>query len=496
MPEDPRLVITGAAGFLGTRLIRTLRDRYRIVAIDREPPGEIALAEDPHIQWHRIDLADAAAVRETFDQIRREGGARAVFHFAAYYDFTGEEHPEYQSTNIDAMRIVLENSGDLGLERFIFASSVAACEYPAPGEAITEKTPPDGPHVYAVSKRAGEELLHEFADRVPSCIVRFAAMFSDWCEYPPLYFFMETWLSDRWNARMLGGRGRSAIPFLHVRDATVFLQRVLDHAAELEPVEVLNASTNGAISHRQLYEVATEHFFGETRRPIKMPRILCGPGMWGRDLVGRMLGSRPFERPWMAGHIDRELTVDATHTQRRLDWKPHDRLDILRRIPFMIENAKTSPMEWYGRNLEALEHHDLRPRFRVYRLVQKYEAEIDRRYGELIEAQENPQLLTQDLETIRRSALRALVQAIRTGEKSPFTLFCREFGERRVQTGAKLEEVVSGIRALEQACLETLRQDDEATELRRELDDLIEFTIAFGIDQIQEVYEDRGGEVT
>ena len=151
-------------------------------------------------------------------------------------------------------------------------------------------------------------------------------------------------------------------------------------------------------------------------------------------------------------------------------------------------------MEWYGRNLEALEHHDLRPRFRVYRLVQKYEAEIDRRYAELIEAQENPRLLSQDLEAIRRSALRALVQAIRTGEKSPFTLFCREFAERRVRTGAKLEEVARGIRALEQACLETLRQDDEAVELKRELDDLIEFTIAFGIDQIQEVYEDHGGD--
>ena len=492
MSDSPRVVITGAAGFLGTRLVRMLRDDYRIVAIDREPPGEIGLAEDPQIQWHRIDLADGEAVRETFAQIRSQGGARALFHFAAYYDFTGEEHPEYQRTNIDAMRIVLENCHDLGLERFIYASSVAACEYPAPGEAITETTPPNGPHVYAVSKRAGEKMLHEFADRVPSCIVRFAAMFSDWCEYPPLYFFLDTWLSDRWNARMLGGRGRSAIPFLHVRDATVFLRRVMERAADLEPCEVLNASTNGSITHQQLYDVATEHYFRKTRRPVHMPRILCGPGMWGRDLMGRMLGNRPFERPWMAAHIDRQLTVDATHTHRRLDWQPHDRLDILRRIPFMIENARTSPMEWFGRNLEALEHHDLRPRFRVYRLVQKYEAEIDRRYAELLAGQENPRLMIQDLETIRRSAMRALVQAIRTGEKSPFTLFCREYAERRVRTGTGLDEVVKGIQALEQACLETLRKDAEAAELKRELDDLIEFTIAFGIDQVQEVYEDHG----
>ena len=64
-----------------------------------------------------------------------------------------------------------------------------------------------------------------------------------------------------------------------------------------------------------------------------------------------------------------------------------------------------------------------------------------------------------------------------------------------MRTGAKLEEVVSGVRALKQACRETLRQDDEAAELERELDDLIEFTIAFGIDQIQVVYEDHGTEI-
>ena len=100
--------------------------------------------------------------------------------------------------------------------------------------------------------------------------------------------------------------------------------------------------------------------------------------------------------------------------------------------------------------------------------------------------------MIQDLETIRRSAMRALVQAIRTGEKSPFTLFCREYAERRVRTETSLNEVVRGIQALEQACLETLRKDEEAAELKRELDDLIEFTIAFGIDQMQEVYEDHG----
>ena len=38
-------------------------------------------------------------------------------------------------------------------------------------------------------------MLAEYAREFPATIVRFAALFSDWCEYPPLFMFLETWLS-------------------------------------------------------------------------------------------------------------------------------------------------------------------------------------------------------------------------------------------------------------------------------------------------------------
>ena len=56
-------------------------------------------------------------------------------------------------------------------------------------------------------------MLAEYRDVFRSVIVRFAALFSDWCEYPPLYMFLDTWLSRQWNHRMLGGMGnRHPVP--------------------------------------------------------------------------------------------------------------------------------------------------------------------------------------------------------------------------------------------------------------------------------------------
>jgi hypothetical protein len=327
-------------------------------------------------------------------------------------------------------------------------------------------------------------------------IIRFAALFSDWCEYPPLYFFLETWLSDRWNARALGGRGATSLPFLHVDDAVPFVLRVLERRHRLDPAEVVIASVDGAVTHRQLFDVSTEYAFRSWRRPWHVPKPLAFAGTWARDLVGRVTGNRPFERPWMARFIDTEMVVDASRTRERLDWAPRERLEILRRIRFMIENARTSRMEWRGRNLDALEHHELRPRFRVYRLVRKLEAEVERRFGERLDALGEAAGDRAVRERTRQTALRALVHSVRTGEKSPFTSYCQALAERQLERGAPLEVVVATVRALEASCLEVLGQDPDAADLGDVLRDAFELTAEFGIDRIHEVYESASGMAT
>ena len=58
MTDCPRLVLTGAAGFVGRRLIDALTGCWRIEAIDREPPLRGPHAEREGVRWHAIDVAD------------------------------------------------------------------------------------------------------------------------------------------------------------------------------------------------------------------------------------------------------------------------------------------------------------------------------------------------------------------------------------------------------------------------------------------------------
>jgi len=220
----PAIIVTGASGFVGRHLLEELKNDYRIFAIARRSQRECGAPIHPNIAWMQVDIGDREGLERTFREIRTAGGAKFLFHFAAYYDFEGSKRQEYERTNVEGTRNVLEFVKDLGLSRLFFSSSVAACAFPEKGSALTESSPADGDHVYAWSKRLGEEMVAQFSEISPTCIVRFGAIYSDWCEYPPLYMFLNTWLGKSWKARILAGKGESAIPYIHIRDIVRFLR--------------------------------------------------------------------------------------------------------------------------------------------------------------------------------------------------------------------------------------------------------------------------------
>ncbi|MCB9378986.1 MAG: NAD(P)-dependent oxidoreductase [Holophagales bacterium] len=499
MTDCPRLVLTGAAGFVGRRLIDALTGCWRIEAIDREPPLRGPHAEREGVRWHAIDVADEESVTALFERLAADGGACALIHLAAHYDFTGDDHPDYHRTNVEGTRILLEASRRLGLERFVFASSVAACEFPCAGKALDESSPPDGSHRYAVSKRAGEEMVRAAEADFPTAIVRFAALFSDWCEYAPLYHFLETWLSGRWNARVLGGQGRSAVPYLHVRDACLFLQRVLERRGELGPAEVLIASPNGATSHAELYRAATSWSNGGhgARRPIRMPKPLATVGVWGLDALGRLRGARPFERPWMSAMIDKRLTVDASHTHRRLGWWPRERLSILRRMPFLLENRKAEPGSWLARNRARLHTEHLPGPLRLQRMLEEHEEEIFAGMTRILSGDSErwphyAELSKTDHDWNHRMLVRALAQAVRVRERAVFRSYCRDLATRRARQGFTEEELRGALLTFERLCREAALGDPRGADLAPVVRDLVTVTVDFGLDAVDEAYEELG----
>ncbi|MCU0255359.1 MAG: NAD(P)-dependent oxidoreductase, partial [Vicinamibacterales bacterium] len=461
----PQIIVTGSSGFVGRHLLEALRDRYRIFGIARRSQARSHAPEHHNIVWFESDVGEFPQIEATFAKIADMGGAETVVHLAAHYDFTGEEDPDYWRTNVVGLRNVLDLSVRMGVRHVVFSSSVAACRLPGPGRYLNEDSPPDGEHIYARTKGEGERMLAEYSDRLSPVIVRFAALFSDWCEYPPLYMFLQTWLSWAWNARILGGKGRSAIPYLHVQDVVLFLEQVLDRLEQFRPAEVLIASPDGCTSHRELFDAATLAYRGARSTPVHVPKPLCGPGMFARDLLGRVLGSRPFERPWMAKYIDTEMRIDASRSRERLDWAPRQRLAILRRMPFLIENFRTDPLEWNRRNREAMKQVHIPDHLRVHWLLQKHEDTIIQEFHALLTGPKGPErfatyqaLTPEEHEWHHRLLMRHVLNAVRTRDRGVFMGYCRDLAEHRLAGGFEANELCGALEAFNLVCFRVLRR--------------------------------------
>ena len=183
-----RIVITGAAGFIGRKLARallargTLMDRHGTV----QAIGEITLfdvveadgmPDDPRLDTVAADITDAAAVRSVIGP-RTDG----VFHLAAIVSANAEEDFDLgYSVNLDGTRHVLEACRALPEPaRLVFASSVAVYGGDMP-EVLDDATILTPQTSYGAQKAAGELLLNDYsrkgfvdgrALRLPTIVVR------------------------------------------------------------------------------------------------------------------------------------------------------------------------------------------------------------------------------------------------------------------------------------------------------------------------------------
>ncbi len=497
----PSLLVTGASGFIGRHVVAAFQRQWRVHAFGRRTAAEARAPEGPNITWHQVDLGVPETMDAVFKRIADDGGVDAVLHLAAHYDFAGRDDPEYQRTNIDGLKAVLERSKALKPKLFIFASSLAACSFPEPGTVLTERSPVDGKHPYARSKAAGEAMLAKYAADVPSVIVRLGAVYSDWGEFTPLYTLMRTWFSSSWRSRILAGTGSAALPYVHVRDVVSFFARVLERQDDLGNGEVLICSPDHASSHRQLFEACMEALSGQhPGEPTLMPKVFIRPGLWALNLLGSMLGERPFEQPWMADYVDKAMPVDASLTRQRLGWEPNERFSVLRRMPFLAENLKTQPVEWERRNLAAMRQVKTPVHLHICQLIEEHEADLVKHAVETCvsigtrERFPNYQLFSvEELTTSAQQTYGQLKNAIRTREKAIFKEHCEALARRRFARGFSVKEVVAINEVKRDACLRVLLRDPKARGFEAALLESVNGTFRFGIDQLYDTFDELTG---
>ncbi len=488
----PALILTGASGLLGKYLLDDLKNDFRIFAIARRSQHECNAPKHSNIAWMRADISNLNSITKTFREIKTAGGADFLIHLAAYYDFENEYHPEYKRTNIFGTGNILQLAKELNLKFFVFASSVAACSFPSENNYIDENSPADGLHIYAQSKKAGEEMVKKFAEHTPSCIIRLGAIFSDWCEYAPLFMQINTWVGNSLKAKIIAGHGSSSIPYIHVRDVLKFIREIFNNYGRLKTCETLIASVNGSTSHLRLYKLATRYFFGSEKKPILLPKFICAFGIYLLTYLKLFSKHKSFEKPWMLEYIDKKLNVRSIQTQEKISWTPDQRLSIEKRLPFIIERMKSEPILWQLRNSMILRKTEARIDFIIYSVLIEDEEIIIDKILKTISSDKPISAFTrtdlQDLKWFVKLIYKLILTSINTNSKLLVQNYFEVSSINRFESGYNLESIVFLLEKIEEEIVNHLNGDKRTNEYKKEFYDYITLPIEFAIDEAEQQY--------
>src|SRR5688500_7653862 len=155
-----RIVVTGAAGFIGTSLVRRLRrDRFTVLAIVRSDPPTRARAEGVQYIVRDLERIDSLA------DVLRAGDV--VMHLAARVhqmnDRDGDAHAAYRSANVEVARMLCHSMAECGSRRLVFLSTAKVF-----GEGRDRPYRHDDPLApadeYAASKADAEQAVRALAD--------------------------------------------------------------------------------------------------------------------------------------------------------------------------------------------------------------------------------------------------------------------------------------------------------------------------------------------
>ena len=151
-------IVTGASGFIGTRLVRRLarEGRFGVVrAVDIEPPRERLPGVAYLTQDVRLPLPDATGE-----------GVSTIYNLAAVHRTPGHPPNEYYETNIEGALNVTDLAARCGAQTIVFTSSISVY---GPSEAvITEHARLAPTSHYGRSKRMAERLHRAWRAQDPA----------------------------------------------------------------------------------------------------------------------------------------------------------------------------------------------------------------------------------------------------------------------------------------------------------------------------------------
>ena len=319
-----KVLVTGAAGFIGSALtLRLLERGDEVVGVDNHndyyDPSlkEARLAryvDHPGYAHLRIDLADKKAIEACFSQYRPNRVVNLAAQAGVRYSI---ENPlAYINSNIVGFAHILEGCRHHNVEHLVYASSssVYGANTKMPFSVHDNVDHPLS--LYAASKKSNELMAHTYSHLydLPTTGLRFFTVYGPWGR-PDMALFKFTKAILAGEPIQVFNHGRHQRDFTYIDDIVEGVVRVLDQPAQAKSDwSGNNPDAASSLSPWRVYNIGNNN-------PVELLDYIAAlEEALGEKAVSEMLALQPGDVP--------DTYADVSDLTEEFDYRPSTSIEI------------------------------------------------------------------------------------------------------------------------------------------------------------------------
>jgi nucleoside-diphosphate-sugar epimerase len=346
----PVVLITGAGGNIGTSLAALLAEDYQVVGLDR--PGTSA-----DIPLIHADLSNDEVVEKAGAEFRERFGGRiaSVVHLAAYFDFSGDENPLYETINVEGTRRLLQALQPFEVEQFVYSGTMLVHAPGKPGEPIDEDQPIEPKWAYPKSKAAAEKVIRAEHGDIPYVLLHLAGLYDDETAVPTLSHQIARIYERDVQSHFYSGSTLVGQSMVHRDDMLDAFKRTIDRRNDIPSGTVMLIGEEDAPGYDALQDEIGYLIHGTEDWPtLRIPKAAAAAGAWVQAKLEPVIpdsldqGEEPFVKPFLVQMADDHYELDISRARKLLGWEPKHH--IKNTIPKIVADLKRDPKAWYEKN--------------------------------------------------------------------------------------------------------------------------------------------------
>lgn len=327
-----KILVTGAAGFIGFHLSKKLLARGdEVVGLDNLNPyydvnlkhARLKILEQDNFSFYKIDLADRAAIEKLFTDHQFDVVVNLAAQAGVRYSI---ENPHtYIDSNLTGFCHILEGCRHNKVKNLVFASTSSVYGAHTKQPFSTHESTEHPIALYAATKKANELMAHSYAHlyRLPCTGLRFFTVYGPWGRPDmALFKFAKAMLEDK--PIDVYNHGDMIRDFTYVDDIVEGITRVVDQPAEPNPNwDSNNPDPATSNAPYQIYNIGNNN-------PVKLMDFI--------EALEKALGKTAEKNfmPMQAGDVPSTF-ADVSDLENNLGFKPET----------SVETGVKNFVEWY-----------------------------------------------------------------------------------------------------------------------------------------------------